>query len=363
MNKKNTSVASYFNEDIYKLYRNRVIIYTVFLAFNLIVCIILSCNIVKKIEVTPINYTDTGIVDYRVYLKENEFYEDQFLPKGKSYVTSLIDYIDINYNYVFNIDEITDMNFEYKVIGNLIIEDINNNKELLSKEYDILETQKKELHGSNEIVINEKFQINYEEYNQLANKFRSSYGIGTNSYLKLYLVMKKDTINDEVYSIHDKNNINEVIIPLSEKSIEIKIDSTNNKSTNQVTFNLKDKIRYSNIICSCILFLISLYFVKIIIKSYKKMKRRRSLYDKYIYKLLKEYDRLIVETNTLLDFKNYNIIQVSQFTELLDVRDNLKSPINYYCVEKHIKGIFYILADNNIYALFVSTETLEKDKN
>ena len=323
----------------------------------------LCFNIVNKIEIAPINYTDTGTVDYRVYLKENEFYEEEFLPKGKAYVTSLIDYIDINYNYIFNIDDLTNMDLEYKVIGNLIIEDNNNKKELLSKEYDIVEVQKKELHGTNEIAVNERFQINYGEYNLLANKFRSSYGVDTNSYLKLYLNIKKDTINDDKYALHEQNNINEVIIPLSEKAIEINIDSTNNKTTNQVTFNNKDDINYINIIISIILFLLSLYFIKVIINSYRRMMRRRSLYDKYVNKLLKEYDRLIIETNTLIDFKNYNIIKVTEFTELLDVRDNLKTPINYYCIVKHIKGIFYILADDNIYALFISDSILEKNKN
>ena len=358
----NASDISRFNEDKYNLYKSRVIVYCVFLSLALIICIFLCFNIVKKVELSPIEYSDSGIVDYRVYLKENEFYTENFLPKGKSYITSLIDYIDVNYSYIFNIDDLANINFEYKVIGDLIIENNTNKKELFSKEYEIMEVKNNKINGTNELAINEKFQIDYSKYNTLANEFRSSYGVDTNSYLKVYLNVKKDSTNDSIYSLHDNNNINEIVIPLSEKAIEINIDSTNNKTTNQVSLNSNSNINYINIILAALSLLCSIYFIRVIIKSFKKMKRRRSEYDRYVNKILKEYDRLVVEIKTLIDFRKYNIIKVDSFTELLDVRDNLKIPINYYCYIKHIKGIFYVKADSDIYALFISDEILEKDK-
>ena len=81
--------------------------------------------------------------------------------------------------------------------------------------------------------------------------------------------------------------------------------------------------------------------------------------DKYVNNLLKEYDRLIVETKTKLVMTKYNIIEVKSFTELLDVRDNLKEPIIYYNVIEHIEGIFYIKSDDDIYLLTVKNKDLE----
>ena len=357
----NASVTKHFSEEKYNLYKSRAIVYFVFLAIALIVCVFLCFNIVKQEEIVPISYKDSGSIDYRVYLKENDFYNEEFLPKGKSYVTSLINYIDINYNYIFNIDDITNINFEYKVVGNLIIENNTNKKELFNKEYDITELKKSELKGTNELVVNEKFQINYDEYNKLANQFRSSYGVDTNSYLKIYLSVKKDSIDDLKYSLHETTNVDEIIIPLSEKAIEINIDTKNNETTNQVKLSQKNTINYINITIIIILIILSILFIRKIIISIKKMNKRRSSYDKYVNKILKEYDRLIVETKNLVDLNKYNIIKVSEFTELLDVRDNLKIPINYYCFEKHIKGLFYIKSDDDVYALFVSSELLDKD--
>lgn len=358
----NANLALYFNENKYKKYKNRVVVSCVFLAVFLIASIYLGFNIIRKIEVAPIHYTDTGTVDYRVYLKQNKFYTEEFLPKGKSYVASLIDYIDINYNYQFDIDEPANIDFEYKIVADLVIENNTTKHEQLKTNYVLLETQKKQLKNTDQLIINEKFQINYGEYNQFANEFRSSYGIDTNSYLKVYLVVKKDTTSDELYSLHKEDTINEITIPLSERSIEINIDLKNNKTPGEVVFDKSDEINYKSIAAIAILFIMSIYAFRILMVSYKKMNRRRSQYDKYVSRLLKEYDRLIVETGTLIDFRKYNVIQVSEFSELLDVRDNLKIPINYYCLSKHINGLFYVKADDDIYALYISSELLEKEK-
>lgn len=85
---------------------------------------------------------------------------------------------------------------------------------------------------------------------------------------------------------------------------------------------------------------------------------KKSAYDKYISKLLNEYDRLIVETTTCPIINGDNVIVIDKFQELLDVRDNLKLPIMYYIVNKHQKCCFYILHENKIYLNIVKAVDL-----
>ena len=92
------------------------------------------------------------------------------------------------------------------------------------------------------------------------------------------------------------------------------------------------------------------------------MIKRTTLYDKYVNKLLKDYDRLIIEINTNIDFSKYNVIEVNRFNELLDVRDNIKMPINYYNITKHEKGIFYIRNNDDIYLLTLKNTDLKSKK-
>lgn len=91
------------------------------------------------------------------------------------------------------------------------------------------------------------------------------------------------------------------------------------------------------------------------------METNKSPYDKYINKILNEYDRLIVETTTAPDIENKNIIRIDSFNELLDVRDNLSLPIKYYIITKHQKCNFYINHNDELYLLTIKAVDIEKN--
>ena len=63
-----------------------------------------------------------------------------------------------------------------------------------------------------------------------------------------------------------------------------------------------------------------------------------------------------------MDMTKYNIIEVKKFTELLDVRDNLKVPILYFNIIKNEKLIFYIKDNNDIYLLNIKNIDLINKK-
>ena len=91
----------------------------------------------------------------------------------------------------------------------------------------------------------------------------------------------------------------------------------------------------------------------------KKYTKTKSKYDKFINKILKEYDRLIVETATSPDEKKYNVLLINSFNELVDVRDNLHSPIMFYNAIDHEMSKFYILNDNNLYLFIVKSKDID----
>ena len=51
---------------------------------------------------------------------------------------------------------------------------------------------------------------------------------------------------------------------------------------------------------------------------------------------------------------------MGEFTELLDVRDNLKVPIKYYNIVNHQKCLFYLTSENEIYEYYVKEVDLEQ---
>ena len=109
-----------------------------------------------------------------------------------------------------------------------------------------------------------------------------------------------------------------------------------------------------------VLFIISSIYLIKIIKYLTSLLTKKTPYDKYVNKILRDYDRLIVETQTQIDKTSLNVIEIHKFTELLDVRDNLKLPIIYNVIIKHEKGEFYIKNNSDIYLYVVKGIDLKK---
>jgi len=337
---------------IYIGYGVRIFLYLILFLISFGTCLYFASKSFEKEKFNPINYTEKGAVDYKVYLNENNFYEQEYIEANKAYVASLIKNIDISFNYSFNIATITNMDFNYKIIGELVIENNGGTRRYLEKNYSLLEEKEAKLQNNNTINIKENLKIDYDYYNKLANSFRSTYGVDTNSYLNVYLEVNSKTSESLNYKINEVNRI-PLKIPLSERAIEINFDSNNQNVTKYVIPTGKIIFHLKYLIIEIVLFVIAsicfIIFIKYLVVSFKKVTK----YDKYINKLLKEYDRLIVETQTIIDMSKYNVIEVERFTELLDVRDNLKVPIIYFNIVKHEKGIFYIKDNDDIYLLTI----------
>ena len=346
-------------KSLYISYQTRLAFYIILFLISFLSCLYFAMQTLEREKLTPIPYTQKSNIDYKVYLNENDFYEQEYLEMNKAYIASLIKAIDINYNYLFQINDVTNIEFDYQILADLVIENNGGNKRYFEKTYTLLDTQKKKLKENKEINIKENIQIDYDYYNHLANSFRSTYGVDTNSYLNVYLNIKVQSDEELNYIINENNQLN-LRIPLSEKAIEISFDSNNKEITKSVIPDGKVFFNTKYLIIEIILLIISSVLLIIIIKKLMLLSRKVTAYDKYVNKILKEYDRLIVVIHNSIDFTKYNVIKIKDFDELLDVRDNLKEPILYYNIIEHEKGVFYIKNDEDIYLLTIKNIDLEK---
>ena len=169
-----------------------------------------------------IKYQETSNLDYRVYLKENDFYEVPYLDKEQNmvYISELIDYLDIRFTYDFNVASNQTIDFTYSITGKLTIGDANSNV-YFQREYELLKEKKGRMEDAKNYTIDENLQIKYDYYNQIANSFKSTYGIDTVSNFMIYLKINKNSVNDKVVSLNNEDTMT-INIPLSEKSVNIK---------------------------------------------------------------------------------------------------------------------------------------------
>jgi len=306
-----------------------------------------------------ITYQENSSLDYKVYLKENNFYEKEYLDKNMVYVASLIDKIDIDFNYLFKIDKKSTIDFEYDIIGKLEISDKSKGSTFFEKEYVLLENKKDKMTKDGLHQIKESVSIDYGKYNDLANQFRSLYGIDASSKLIVYLNIKEKSDESNSFNLSNTSNMS-LSIPLSERSIDITMDYNEVNKTSKLVRDKKLIINnYLFIALGVLLFIFFIFITIKFIKLILTLRIKKSKYDKYISRLLREYDRLIVETVTEPELKNKNIIEVMKFQELLDVRDNLKLPIKYYVVKNHTKSYFYINHEEELYLYTVENSKIE----
>ena len=244
------------------------------------------------------------------------------------------------------------------------ITDNDGKNTFFEKEYELLPSTVENMKDSRQKYINKSISIDYDFYNNIANKFRSDYGIETKSNLVVYFKVNKKGSESNKFKLNNNDSTMSLTIPLSEKAINIQMDykaiDQNNELYSNPTVVLSN---YLDALISIALVIVAIVFTIPLIKLLKNYRPKKSAYDKYIGKILNEYDRLIVETSTAPKLDNCNIIKVESFEELLDVRDNLSLPIKYYVINKHQKCNFYINHGGELYLLVLKAVDFEKEKN
>ena len=347
------------NKKLYFSYGLRSLIYIFFFILFFTISILLLVSSLNFQKEKYVRYNEKSTLDYKVNLKENDYYDTRVLNKDMIYVASLIDSIDAYFDYDFDIDEKMDMSFTYNIVGKLKITDENGENTYLEKDYTLLNDKTINMADNNHVDITENIKIDYNYYNSIASGFKQTYGLNSKSN---FIVSLKVTKNNTDALITNKISTQIINIPLSERSVNIKMNyvdiDTNSSIITERNITINNTI---TILLSAILLIISIYFILKFIKLIESTIVKKNKFDKYVSKILRVYDRLIVESKTIIDFSNYEIIKVNKFEELLDVRDNLKQPINYYVVTPHQKAYFYIVS-TNIYLYTIKEVDLENSR-
>lgn len=353
--------SSIFKRKIYISYNLRFLL-NIILVLLTVSCLVASFFMSFSITKTKrINYSNKSEIDYKVFLDDNEFYEKDYLNKGMAYVASLIDKINIKFDYKFDSDIKSDIEFRSKVMAKLVISSQNNSRVFYENEYEILEEEKTELKNQYNHLISKDVTIDYDYYNDLANKFKSEYAVNTNSYLEVYLLVNEKDEESNSYKIYNSEKTS-LIIPLSQQEVNIGLEEKTVNNQKEVVFSPKvviADIRF--VVLDVILFIIAVFLLTNLLKKLSFISSKKSNYDKYVNKLLRGYDRLIVNVKTSPNFENYNVIKVENFDELLDVRDNIKEPIKYFVITEHQKCEFFITNNNDLYLYVVKAVDIDKE--
>lgn len=314
--------------------------------------ILVDCfKVPADIESLVMNYNSNANVDYKVYLKPNKFYDQTYLGKDKKYVSNIIDYIDIDLNYMFNTTRKVDTRYTYSISASIGSEYELNGKsaELWSKKYVLVPSKSLNENNVFGFKINENLKIAYDKYDSLAKNFKLEYGIVADTKLTITInISSVSSIKDYKKNVNDKKIIT-LVIPLNKAVTDVTVKGADSVSNN-ITQIIKgeNNVNYVLLVLSIIMLIVSA--PTCIISFYKLFKITNvSQYMLQLRRIIKGYGDIIAEVTTKPDLNGLNVIEVKEFEDLINIEEELRIPILFYEVEKENKAWFVITTSNLAY--------------
>ncbi len=315
----------------------------------------------KNNENIIMSYTSKGNFDYKVFLKPNEFINEQYLEADEAYILDLIDHIKIDYLYNFSSTEKTNVTGTNKIIAKLVVyyhesSDRNGNPEILKKE-NVIDEKIINFNDKTYGLI-DSYDLYLTDYLKTLKEFQSKVKISVDGCLEISSETKfNGLVGGATYDDSYKNTMK---IPLSSSVIKIENKKANEKS-NKVYEG--DLVKTNKTVMGYIIVANILIFIVICILLKRLfLFTNKSEYVRQLEKILKNYDDIIVNTSTIIDINNYKLIEIEEFKEILNLSRELLLPIMNYEVKKGEETWFYVIKDNVLYRYIVSKNSLKKEK-
>ena len=335
---------------LYFSFEVRIIIMVIIMLFSFFIGCFFIFKVISFTKMEAITYDESSDVHYEVCLLQNEHYEDTCLKEDMEYISDLTHNIYVNFLYNVKMSSNISYNLGYHISGITKIYDANNSNKVFYQNEDKLLNSVDISDNSNVISINEHFVFDYEKYNKLVKNYKSNYALNSVADFELILYLEE---GEEV------RKVAAITIPLGVQTYGVNknVLSNTNKKVPLESNSWNSSITFYIVIASSFVML-ALFLLYRISKLILKVTINRNKYQKYLTKILKEYDDCIVNTRDSYEYPKYKqVIKVSSFEELVDAKNILKKPIIYskindvkseFVVEDDDKLFIYILKESDL---------------
>ena len=300
-----------------------------------------------------IEYREGGSVDYRVNLKDNTYYTEEWLPKDREYVAELIDDVLADFQYEMEVDaDDVKFDYSYEIYAQILVKGdsgavIYDPIYVLKPETTFTQT------GSRTLNINEQVSVDYHTYNEKAAAF-----IDGNSIEKvkttLVVTMKVNVISkcDDFEENGNNSYSLSLNLPLVSNTISIYTSSAVPTAESKILACV-GKINQNIFLVLGIVasLLAALGVCGVFIYAYKTRNEDIN-YEIKIKRLLSRYRSFIQKINNEFDKKGYQILMIGSFTEMLSIRDTIQSPILMSENADKTKSEFIIVTDTDLIYMF-----------
>ena len=303
-----------------------------------------------------IHYNESANVDYKVgVLEKNEFFTEDWLEPGKSYISDNTNNIVATFNYKMSMDESkAKFMYQYTIDAETVIIDKTSGRpfahniepEKLSQAEGVTKSSR------NEFEIHDQININFRYFNNRAKEYIERYGLKDGKYACTLAVTMKVSIISSSPDFEESGNNSYFMtmnIPLGQDTFDINISSSATNNTNKVIACSQAGINPIVFKAIGIIFTILVVLALIFLVVFIYITRNEDInYSIKIKRILSAYRSFIQRITNEFDSEGYQILYVSTFNEMLGIRDTIQSPILMNENEDKTRTLFFIPTNTKI---------------
>ncbi len=275
-----------------------------------------------------IEYTDSGKANYTVKLKDNEFFPGNEVGSNKGYISELIDGIAADFTYQMQMSS-GSVQYEYERSVDAVMKITNNKTGAVIYEYtDKLLAGETPVSGKGTLSLSEKVNIDYQKYNDIAEKFISTYSLSSVS-ANLYVMLDVKVVGncDELENSTKTDYKTTITIPLCEQLIDI-TTKTSSPAGEVKVLACRQMTDPGIFKVLGIIFAVLTVVLGGVLVAFIYLTRNDDInYEIRVKRVLNSYRSYIQVVTNGFDFAGYQIIKISSFVEMLGIRDTIQSPV------------------------------------
>ncbi len=303
---------------------------TVFLI--ILVWIMVDCFTTKRTASKKvITYDVQDDLTYQVNLKDNKFFNSDTANDKNSYVTSLIDDLNINFNYDLNGTAL--FNSDYRYRADVYLKSLNDEGVTWNYHETVLNEMEERVVDSTNIKLHNDIGIDFNHLYSLADEFHAL----TNYDVKLEVVI---TISSELYVKNSVDTIKDVqVLSLSMPMTKqiTSITKTSDKNINRQVFSQFSVDERFNAHLFLFSSLLAIAIFPMMILSYVALFNLVNLddYDHKLKAIQRKYARLLEKSSSVPRIKNKELVELNNMRTLVDTCRDQDLMIKFY---ERVKG-------------------------
>ncbi|MDE6141883.1 MAG: hypothetical protein K2G03_04705, partial [Bacilli bacterium] len=274
------------------LFNTRYLKYGLYFLLIILAVVLAQYFTSRKIDdiiLTKLEYFDKPSIDYRVYYDENDFFNQKYIEKGNTYVSKLVNHIDVDFSYYLSYSDKVDASTNYNVVATIVASDANSGEVVWdSYQKELLETKTISIKDSKDYNISETISIDYKEFDKFLNDFRNNNQMPVKAYLKVGLYVANSASHEEYDNITSSNAV-EVQIPLNEVNFKI-TEKFENKEDRFVTKESRKKDKFFSMIIGGVLWVVAVVLAASLALQYHNDVKKEGAYNRKLRKILSTYD-------------------------------------------------------------------------